>query len=116
MLGKTGARRGSGGFRVHLEQPAGSPDLPLGLTFDDVLVIPGESEVVPRDVDVRTKLTRELTINIPLVSAAMDTVTEARLAIALALSIIHKSEPTRHSRSAYAGLCVKKKTGGGGGG
>ncbi|MBE3589606.1 MAG: IMP dehydrogenase [Firmicutes bacterium] len=71
--------------------------MPLGLTFDDVLVVPGESEVVPRDVDVRTKLTREITIHIPLVSAAMDTVTEARLAIALAreggIGIIHKNMP-----------------------
>src|SRR5574337_8567 len=58
--------------------------IPEGLTFDHVLLIPAKSEVLPRDVDVRTHLTRRLTINIPVVSAAMDTVTEARMAIALA--------------------------------
>lgn len=67
----------------------------LALTFDDVLLVPGESSVLPKDVDLRTKLTRNITLNIPLLSAAMDTVTEARLAIALAqeggLGIIHKN-------------------------
>ncbi len=67
------------------------------LTFDDVLLIPQESNVLPRDVDVSTRLTREIKLNIPLVSAAMDTVTEARMAIALAreggLGIIHKNMP-----------------------
>jgi IMP dehydrogenase len=65
------------------------------LTFDDVLLLPAESAVLPKDVDLKTKLTRHITLNIPLVSAAMDTVTEARLAIALAqeggLGVIHKS-------------------------
>lgn len=65
------------------------------LTFDDVLLVPGYSEVIGRDVSLKTKLTRSITLNIPLVSAAMDTVTEARLAIALAqeggIGIIHKS-------------------------
>ncbi len=65
------------------------------LTFDDVLLIPGYSEVLPKDVSLKTRLTREIELNIPLVSAAMDTVTEARLAIALAqeggIGIIHKS-------------------------
>lgn len=65
------------------------------LTFDDVLLLPAESSVLPKDVDLRTKLTRDITLNIPLVSAAMDTVTESRLAIALAqeggLGVIHKS-------------------------
>ena len=55
-----------------------------GLTFDDVLLIPAYSEVLPREVDIKTKLTRNLSINIPLVSSAMDTVTEYKLAIALA--------------------------------
>ena len=55
-----------------------------GLTFDDVLLMPGYSEVLPRDVDTRSKLTKSITLNIPLLSAAMDTVTEASLAIALA--------------------------------
>ena len=65
------------------------------LTFDDVLLLPAYSEVLPRDVDLSTQLTREISLNIPLISAAMDTVTEARLAIALAqeggIGIIHKS-------------------------
>src|SRR5574337_1794946 len=71
--------------------------IPEGLTFDDVLLIPAKSEVLPRDVDVRTHLTRRLTINIPVVSAAMDTVTEARMAIALAreggIGMIHRAIP-----------------------
>ena len=54
------------------------------LTFDDVLLVPAHSSVLPRDVSLRSRLTRNITLNIPLVSAAMDTVTEARLAIALA--------------------------------
>ncbi len=65
------------------------------LTFDDVLVVPAHSEVLPRDVDTSTQLTRGLRINIPIVSAAMDTVTESRLAIALAqeggIGILHKN-------------------------
>ncbi len=65
------------------------------LTFDDVLLVPAHSTVLPRDVELKTKLTRGITLNIPLVSAAMDTVTEARLAIAIAqeggIGIIHKN-------------------------
>ncbi|MDF1833148.1 MAG: IMP dehydrogenase [Porticoccaceae bacterium] len=65
------------------------------LTFDDVLLIPGYSEVVATDVSLKTRLTRDISLNIPLVSAAMDTVTESRLAIALAqeggIGIIHKN-------------------------
>ncbi len=65
------------------------------LTFDDVLLVPAHSTVLPRDVSLRTQLTRQIQINIPLVSAAMDTVTEARLAIALAqeggIGVIHKN-------------------------
>ncbi|CAG0910014.1 unnamed protein product, partial [Cyprideis torosa] len=56
------------------------------LTFDDVLLVPNYSEVLPRDVDLSTRITRDLKINIPIVSAAMDTVTEYRLAIAIARS------------------------------
>ncbi len=65
------------------------------LTFDDVLLVPAHSTVLPKDVDLKTRLTRGIELNIPLVSAAMDTVTEARLAIALAqeggIGIIHKN-------------------------
>ena len=53
-------------------------------SFDDVLLTPSYSDVLPKDVDTRTRLTRELTLNIPIVSAAMDTVTDSRLAIAMA--------------------------------
>jgi len=65
------------------------------LTFDDVLLVPAHSNVLPRDVSLRTQLTRNITLNIPILSAAMDTVTEARLAIALAqeggIGIVHKN-------------------------
>lgn len=65
------------------------------LTFDDVLLVPGHSEVTAKDVSIKTQLTRGITLNMPLVSAAMDTVTESRLAIAIAqeggIGIIHKS-------------------------
>lgn len=54
------------------------------LTFDDVLLVPGFSDILPKDVSLKTRLTRNLSLNIPLLSAAMDTVTEARLAIAMA--------------------------------
>jgi IMP dehydrogenase len=70
-------------------------DIPVALTFDDVLLLPAHSEVHPRDVDLRTKLTDSIGLNIPIVSAAMDTVTESRLAIAMAqqggLGVIHKN-------------------------
>ncbi|MES2770871.1 MAG: IMP dehydrogenase [Pseudomonadota bacterium] len=66
-----------------------------GLTFDDVLLVPAHSAILPRDVSLKTHLTRHITLNIPLVSAAMDTVTEANLAIALAqeggIGIVHKN-------------------------
>ena len=66
-----------------------------GLTFDDVLLIPAESNVLPADIDLHTRLTRKITLNIPVMSAAMDTVTESRMAIALAreggIGIIHKN-------------------------
>ncbi len=69
--------------------------LPVGLTFDDVLLIPAESSVLPRDIDVSTRLTQRIKLNIPLVSAAMDTVTESRTAIAMAqeggIGIIHRN-------------------------
>ena len=58
-----------------------------GLTFDDVLLMPGFSQVLPRDVEIKTKLTKDITLNVPLLSAAMDTVTEAALAMALARKV-----------------------------
>lgn len=72
-------------------------DFPFALTFDDVLLVPQHSTVHPRDVDVRTKLARGIPMNIPLVSAAMDTVTEAEMAIAMArhggIGVVHKNMP-----------------------
>src|ERR1700737_369710 len=69
--------------------------LPEGLTFDDVLLQPARSEVVPAETDTRTCLTRRIGLNIPIVSAAMDTVTESHLAIALAqqggIGIVHRN-------------------------
>ena len=66
-------------------------------TFDDVLILPMESDVLPSEVDPSTRLTKEIRLGVPLLSAAMDTVTESRLAIALAreggLGIIHKNLP-----------------------
>ena len=70
-------------------------DFPVGLTFDDVLLVPQASEVMPAQVDVSTRLTRTIRLNIPLISSAMDTVTESRLAIAMAqaggIGVIHRN-------------------------
>ncbi|MES0396779.1 MAG: IMP dehydrogenase [Syntrophobacteria bacterium] len=70
-------------------------DIPVALTFDDVLLLPAASKVLPNEVDVRTQLTRSISMNIPLMSAAMDTVTEANTAISMAreggIGIIHKN-------------------------
>jgi len=67
----------------------------IGLTYDDVLLLPGETDVIPSEVDTSTRLTREISLRIPLVSAAMDTVTEARMAIAMArqggIGILHRN-------------------------
>ncbi|MCL0042670.1 IMP dehydrogenase [Thermodesulfovibrionales bacterium] len=73
--------------------------LPLGLTFDDVLLLPSISNVLPMDVDVRTRVTKNIRLNIPIISAAMDTVTEAKLAITIAreggIGIIHRAMPIK---------------------
>src|SRR5256885_9241647 len=69
------------------------------LTFDDVLLVPAHSNVVPRDVNLQTRLTRTISLNLPLLSAAMDTVTEGNLAIAVAqeggLGVVHKNLSAR---------------------
>ena len=74
---------------------AGEKFVKEGLTFDDVLLIPAASDVLPKEVDVSTQLTRDIKLNIPLMTAAMDTVTEARMAIAIAreggIGVIHKN-------------------------
>lgn len=88
-----------------------------GLTFDDVLLVPAYSEVLPRDTDTQTRLTRHIKINVPLVSAAMDTVTEYQLAIAIAreggIGIIHKNmsidkqaEQVRKVKRSESGLII----------
>ncbi len=92
-----------------------------GLTFDDVLLLPGYSDVLPRDVQIQSKLTRHITLNIPLLSAAMDTVTEAALATALAreggLGILHKNmtidkqaEQVRKVKRSESGLIIDPVT------
>ncbi len=72
-----------------------TPAIPLALTFDDVLLVPSRSEVHPSMADLKTQLTADISLNVPVISAAMDTVTEARLAIAIAqnggLGIVHKN-------------------------
>jgi len=88
-----------------------------GLTFDDVLLLPAFSQVLPREVDIRSKLTKDITLNIPMLSAAMDTVTEATLAIALAreggIGILHKNmsiekqvEQVRKVKRSESGLII----------
>src|SRR3954465_10802540 len=81
-------------------QPGGAAGVPdkfaaVGLTYDDVLLLPGETDVVPAEVDTSTRLTRGITISVPLLSAAMDTVTEARMAIAMArqggIGVLHRN-------------------------
>jgi IMP dehydrogenase len=70
-------------------------DIPLGITYDDLLLLPGYSEVLPTEIDTRSRATRRIDVNVPVLSAAMDTVTESKLAIALAkeggIGIIHKN-------------------------
>jgi IMP dehydrogenase len=92
-----------------------------GLTFDDVLLMPAYSQILPRDVDIKTQLTKSITLNVPMLSAAMDTVTEAALAIALArvggLGILHKNmsieqqaEQVRKVKRSESGLIIDPVT------
>ena len=107
---------------ARINSPAGKSSSPSkffgeGLTFDDVLLLPAFSQVLPREADIRSKLTRELTLNIPMLSSAMDTVTEATLAIALAreggVGILHKNmsidrqvEQVRKVKRSESGLII----------
>src|SRR3954447_20713874 len=91
-------RRQQGVSTVSDEHDASAlPDkfAPLGLTYDDVLLLPGETDVVPAEVDTTSRLTRDISIAVPLLSAAMDTVTEARMAIAMArqggIGVLHRN-------------------------
>jgi IMP dehydrogenase len=81
--------------RFHVKSAMFESSLRECLTFDDVMLLPGHSDVLPAEVDVRTRLTRKVTLNVPLLSAAMDSVTEARAAIAMAreggIGVIHKN-------------------------
>jgi len=107
---------------ARINSPAGKSSSPSkffgeGLTFDDVLLSPAFSQVLPREADIRSKLTREITLNIPILSSAMDTVTEATLAIALAreggIGILHKNmsidrqvEQVRKVKRSESGLII----------
>ena len=98
-----------------------APDLPVGLTFDDVLLIPGESNVLPAQTKLATQITKSISLNIPLLSAAMDTVTEADMAIAMAQSggigVLHRNndpeeqvEMVRQVKRFEAGMVVNPIT------
>ena len=93
------ARRLSWADMAQLTETAG---IPLGLTFDDVLLQPLKSSVLPSQADTRTCLTREIPLNIPILSSAMDTVTEADMAIALAqlggIGVLHRNLTSRNRR------------------
>ena len=77
-----------------MTEPA-DPFARTGLTFDDVLLLPGETDVIPSEVDTTSRLTREISVRVPLVSAAMDTVTESRMAVAMArqggVGVLHRN-------------------------
>ena len=104
-----------------MEQHPSSIRIRQAITFDDVLLEPGPSEVIPGEVDIRTRLTREIALNMPIISAAMDTVTEAGLAIAMAQSggigVIHRNlsleeqaEQVRRVKRFESGMVVNPVT------
>ncbi len=106
---------------VHSDKQVSSKFFGEGLTFDDVLLMPGYSQVLPRDVSIKSQLTKDITLNVPLLSAAMDTVTEASLATALAreggLGILHKNmsiekqaEQVRKVKRSESGLIIDPVT------
>src|SRR3546814_12013098 len=87
-------------------------DIRLGLTFDDVLLQPGESDVLPSQADTRTRVTKEIGLNIPILSSAMDTVTEADMAIVMAqlggLGVLHRNLSVERSEERRVGKdCVR---------
>ncbi len=88
--------------------------IPLGLTFDDVLLVPAESDLIPSQVTTATRLTRDITLSIPLVSSAMDTVTEARMAIAMArqggIGVLHRNLSVEE-QAAQADLVKRSESG-----
>ena len=85
--------------------------LPEALTFDDILMVPAHSAVLPADINVRTRLAGDIYLNTPLISAAMDTVTESRMAIAMAreggIGVIHKNMPIRQQAD-QIDRCIQK--------
>ena len=117
------ANPGDAGIASGLQNPGEEPPLNIreALTFDDVLLVPAASEVLPGQVDTRTRLTKTIELGIPLISAAMDTVTEAGLAIAMAqaggmgvihnnLSIAEQAEQVRRVKKFESGMVVNPVT------
>src|SRR3569623_2211357 len=99
-----------------MEQESAAPDpfATMGLTYDDVLLLPGYSDLAPSDIDTTTRLTREISRKAPLLSAAMDTVTESRMAIAMAreggLGVLHRNLSIE-DQAYQVGLVKRTQTG-----